>query len=149
MEKLEAILLIVVLVAAVVGLYYIYAGTGEAVRTLPGCKGGYTMKLLATGTRPIISDKYHFRGASGTIELAGMLNNRAKLRVDGVDTPYLGFREVWVGDKIGVKMSEVTRDSASFCLASNTAECTDYAWNYDTKRRECGRWTSQVELLFS
>lgn len=148
MDKTEAIVLIVIVLAAVIGLYYIYAGTGEAIRMLPGCEGGYTMRLTTVGLKPTLTDKYHFRGISGTVELLSIREDKAKLNVDGVETPYLGFRQTWFGDKVAVKMSDVTPNSASFCLASNAAECTDYVWSYETRRRECRRWISQADLLY-
>ena len=148
MDKLEAILLIIVVLAAVGGLYYIYAGTGEAIRTLPGCEGGFTMLLTGVGLNPTLSGPYHFRGVSGTVELLDIQSEKAKLLVDGVATPFLGFRQIWFGDKVAIRMSEVKRDSVSFCLASNAVECNEYVWNYDTKRRECRRWISQADSLY-
>lgn len=148
MDKLEAIILIIVVLAAIIGLYYIYASTGEAVRRLPGCEGGYTMRLTTIGLSPTLSDEYHFRGIDGTIELVSLRGDKAKLLVDGVETPYLGFSQTWFGEKVAVQMSEVKSDSASFCLASNQPTCVDYVWNYDTKKRECRRWISQAETLY-
>ncbi|MEM4263901.1 MAG: hypothetical protein QW666_03340 [Candidatus Woesearchaeota archaeon] len=148
MDRLEAIILIVVILAAVIGLYYIYAGTGEAIRMLPGCEGGYTLRLTTVGLKPTLSDEYHFRGLTGTVELIGIKGDKAKLVIDGVETPYLGFQQVWFGDKVAVKMSEVKPSSVSFCLASNVATCTEYVWNYETKRRECKSWTSQADVLY-
>jgi len=46
MEKLEAIILIVVVLAGIAGLYYFFsAGAGQATRMLKGCEGDFTLQL--------------------------------------------------------------------------------------------------------
>jgi len=147
MDKLESVIFAAVLFFAVSGLLYMYT-TGEATRTIKGCKGGDTMQLTFTGLNPNTLGAYQFRGMTGAVELLDIQEGKAKFNVDGTYTPYLGVGDVWLGEKIGVKMGDLSKRDVSFCLASTVPECAEYIWNIDAKERTCGRWSSQADEMF-
>lgn len=149
MDKLESVIFAVVLFFAVGGLMYMFtSGTGEATRMLKGCKGGDIMQLTFAGLNPNTIGEYQFRGMTGSVELLDIKDGKGRFSVDGQYTPYLGFGDVWLGEQIGIKMSELSKRDVSFCLASTIPECSEYIWNIDSKQRECRRWESQADLMF-
>lgn len=149
MDKLESVIFAAVLFFAVGGLMYMFtSGAGEATRMLKGCKGGDIMQLTFTGLNPNTIGEYQFRGLTGSIELLDIKDGKARFSVDGQYTPYLGFGDVWLGEQIGIKMSELSKRDVSFCLASTVPECSEYIWNIDSKQRECRRWASQADMMF-
>jgi hypothetical protein len=149
MRKLEALIFVAVLAVAIGGLYFAYYGTGQAIKRLPACNGGYIIAQMSfTGLAPNYFAEYKFRGIQGEIELVDIKGPGARFSVDGVLTHYLELTDSWIGEQVGIKVGDISRNSVSICLASTMPECVDYYWDLDTKKRECGQWTSQAESLF-
>lgn len=149
MDKLESVIFGAVLLFAVGGLFYMHNfGAGEATKMLKGCKGGDVMQLSFTGLSPNTVGEYQFRGMKGVVELLDVKDGKARFSVDDKYTPYLGFGDVWLGEQVGIKVSELSKRDVSFCLASTLPECSEYIWNIDTRQRECRRWASQADLMF-
>lgn len=149
MGKLEAVIFIAVIFIAMGGLYLAYSGTGQAIRKLPGCSGGYVIPYLGVSSMSASqAHDFQFRGLRGSVELVSVKERKAMFRVNGVSTPYIGLGEFWIGDEIGVKVGEINSRSVGVCLASGVPECVDYYWDLDSRQRECGRWTTQADELF-
>lgn len=149
MKNIEALVFIVVIVIAIGGMYFAYSGAGQAVRRLPGCSGGYIIPYLGFGGLSAVQmHEFKFRGQTGIVELVGIREGKAMFKVNGVITPYIGLGEFWLGEEVGVKVGNIDSRSVGVCLASAVPECVDYYWDLDTRKRECGRWTTQAEELF-
>ncbi len=149
MKKLEAFIFVAVLIVAIGGLFFLYQGTGQAVRRLPACAGGFIIPYLSfSGLSPNYFAEYKFRGIQGNIELVDIKEGKAMFKVDGVMTPYLALAESWIGEQVGVKVGSIDARAVGICLASSVPECIDRYWDIDTRRRECGRWQSQADSLF-
>jgi len=147
MEKLEAFVLIVVVLVGLGGMYYfLTAGTGEATRRLVGCEGDYTLQLRLGGARE--SADYRFKGISGTVQILDIEEGKAKLLVDGQETPFLGFQDIFLGKQAGIKMSKVGRTTASFCMASTVPECVGHTWDLESKTRICSDIRSSADSKF-
>lgn len=146
MEKLEAVVLIAVLLAAAGGLFYFFAGTGEATRTLTGCEGDFTAQLRLGGAKESVD--YRFKGIHGTVRLLDIEGETAKFLIDGYETPYLGFGEIFLGAQCGIKMSKVSRTTVMFCLASTVPECVAYIWDTQAKTRVCVETRSSADSKF-
>ena len=147
MEKLEAFVLIVVVLVGLGGMYYfLTAGTGEATRRLVGCEGDYTLQLRLGGARE--SAEYRFKGISGTVQILDIEEGKAKLLVDGQETPFLGFQDIFLGKQAGIKMSKVGRTTASFCMASTVPECVGHTWDLEAKTRICSDIRSSADSKF-
>ena len=68
MEKLEATILILVVLVGLGGMYYFFtASSGEATRMLVGCEGDFTLQLRLGGSRE--SADYRFKGIGGTVQI--------------------------------------------------------------------------------
>ncbi|MBN1644930.1 hypothetical protein JW851_02740 [Candidatus Woesearchaeota archaeon] len=148
-RKLEALIFVAVLAVAIGGMYFAYYGTGQAVRRLPACVGGYVIPHLSfTGLSPNYLAEYKFRGIQGSVELIDIQDQKARFKVDGVMTDYIGLTEVWLGEQVGIKVGDISRNSVGICLASTVPECVDYYWDLDTRQKECGKWQSQADYIF-
>ncbi len=149
MEKLEAVIFVAVLAVAIGGMYFAYFGTGQAIKRLPACNGGFIIPHMSfTGLSANYFAEYKFRGIEGTVELVDIKGPGARFNVDGVLTPYLELTNSWLGEQVGIKVGDISRNSVSVCLASTVPECVDYYWDLDTRKKECGQWTSQADSLF-
>jgi len=149
MKKLEAFIFIAVLLVAIGGLFYLYQGTGQAVRRLPACSGGYIIPYMSfSGLAPNYIEEFKFRGIEGVIELVDIKEEKAMFKVNGVMTPYLGLTESWIGETVGVKVGNIDSRSVGVCLASSVPECVDYYWDLNSRQRECGNWQSQTDYMF-
>ena|GEM_PF-4777912 len=147
MEKLEAFILIVVLLVAAGGVYYFFtAGAGEATRMLVGCTGDFTLQLRLGGARE--SADYRFKGIHGTVRILDIEEDKAKFMLDGQETPYLGFGDVFLGTQAGIKMSKVGRTTVSFCMASTVPECVAYTWDEEAGTRICREIRSSADEKF-
>lgn len=154
MEKLEAVILLIVVLAGIAGLYYYFsASAGQATRMLKGCEGDYTLLLRLGGAKE--GAEYQFRGINGYVELVDIEDGKARLLLDGQDTGYLGFQEIFLGKQAGIKMSTVDRNTAAFCMASTVPECVEYKWVAEetpegdiTGGRVCVRYISSAEFKF-
>ncbi|MBD3361421.1 hypothetical protein GF358_01380 [Candidatus Woesearchaeota archaeon] len=148
-RRLEAVVFVAVLLVAIGGLYFAYSGTGQAVRQLSGCKGGYVIPYMSpSGLSASYSQDFQFRGIEGNVMLLDIKNRKAAFRVNGVETPYLGYGQTFIGEQVGIKVGDISSNHVGICLASTVPDCADYYWDIDTKSRECGQWTSQAEELF-
>ena len=154
MEKLEAVVLIIVVIAGLAGVYYFFsAGSGQATRMLKGCEGDYTLQLRLGGAKQ--GADYRFKGISGYVELVDIKSGKAMLNLDGQSTGYLGFGEIYLGQQAGIKMSTVDRTTAAFCMASTVPECIKYEWISEEKpdgsitgSRVCVQEASSADLKF-
>jgi len=147
MEKLEAVILIIVVLVGLGGMYYFFtASSGEATRMLVGCEGDFTLQLRLGGARE--SADYRFKGISGTVQLLDIEENKAKLLLDGQETPYLEFQDIFLGKQAGIKMSKIGRTTVSFCMASTVPECVAYVWDLDAKTKICKEMRSSADSKF-
>jgi hypothetical protein len=154
MKKLEAIVLIVVVLAGLAGIYYFFsAGAGQATRMLKGCEGDYTLQLRIGGAKQ--GADYRFKGISGHVELLDIKGGKALLSLDGENTGYLGFGEVYLGKQAGIKMSSVDKTTSAFCMASTVEECVKYEWLAEelpdgsiTGSRVCVQYASSADMKF-
>ena len=154
MEKLEAIILIVVVLAGIAGLYYFFSvGAGQATRMLKGCEGDFTLQLRLGGAKE--SADYRFKGISGNVRLIDIQDGKAKFILDGQETPFMGFGESFLGRQAGIKMSTVDRTTVAFCMASTVLECVKYEWitvekpdGGITGGRECVQYASSADMKF-
>ena len=154
MEKLEDVVLIAVVLAGVVGLYYFFsASAGEATRMLKGCEGDFTLMLRLGGAKE--SSDYRFKGISGIVKLVDIEDNKARFLLDGQDSGYLGFGDAFLGQQAGIKMSTVDKTTAAFCMASTVPECMEYAWIAEespqggiTGSRVCVKYLSSADTKF-
>ena len=154
MEKLEAIVLIIVILTGLAGVYYFFsAGSGQATRMLKGCEGDYTLQLRIGGDKQ--GADYRFKGIGGHVELLDIKDKKAMLSLDGQNSGYLGFGEVYLGQQAGIKMSSVDKTTAAFCMASTVPECIKYEWISEerpdgsiTGSRVCVQESSSADLKF-
>jgi hypothetical protein len=147
MEKLEATILILVVLVGLGGMYYFFtASSGGATRMLVGCEGDFTLQLRLGGARE--SADYRFKGIGGTVQILDIEESKAKFLLDGVETPYLGFQDVYLGQQAGIKMSKTGKTTVSFCMASTVPECVAYVWDLDAKTKICKEVRSSADYKF-
>lgn len=158
MEKLEGIILIIVVLAGIVGLYFIYAGVGFAglqMEQKTYCLPGQDVAFrLVGGLEPQFECDFRFTyrppgelpsSETGTIALAGIMGGKASFDVIDSSGEYrttgLAEREVWsdVIIAIMVKSIDERRQQVVAEFQPNIPEiCVgNMVWDYTLKRRVC------------
>ena len=162
MEKLEAVILIVVVLTGAIGLYYFFStGAGQATRMLPTCEGDLTGSMYFGSIPDTGQTKFTCRthGETAEIQLIGIEDGAVYLAVNGEQTGPLGEGAVFLPQNsyCGIKIDEIREREkyVQFCMASTKPECARYEWVSEEKAgggitgtRECVEWLSSADTKF-
>jgi hypothetical protein len=165
MEKLEAIILIAVVLAGAAGLYYFFAaGAGQATRMLPTCTGDMTGNLYlgrfeGTGREDL---ECRTRGSvmhTAKVQLIAVEDDTVYLAINGEQTGPLTEGDVFLPQNsyCGIKIDEIRgrNNYVQFCMADTEPVCVKYDWIAEetaggdiSGTRQCSEWLSSADTKF-